>query len=276
MKYTIEGFSQEYAMTLKKAVPVKDKQKTIQIDCTDLVILRWFVDFYPNMKKMTIDGKQYAWLTHKKLLADLPLLDITKRACIERMQKLVEFEILEYKLIKDGGTFSLYTFGKNYINLVRSNDTGDVQSNDTGGIRSTDIGGCVQPNNKDSSISYPSISNSSNKDIKKERKKSGYDEILSQIEDDSLRECYLEYIKMRKMIKAPMTDRALTMLINKVNELEPYSIARKKQLLDTAIINNWKSVYPIKDTRQTNGQQQGSGNMFVDMLNEMHRGQEVK
>lgn len=92
---------------------------------------------------------------------------------------------------------------------------------------------------------------------KKERKKSGYDEILSQIEDDSLRECYLEYIKMRKMIKAPMTDRALTMLINKVNELEPDSIDRQKQLLDTAIINNWKSVYPLKNTNErnnTNGQ----------------------
>ena len=163
MRYTIEGFSQEYAMTLKKAVPIKDKQKTIQIDCTDLVILRWFVDFYPNMKKMTVDGREYAWLTHKKLLADLPLLDITKRACIERMQKLVEFGILDYKLIKDGGTFSLYTFGKNYINLVRSNDAEGVQSNGIGGMRSTDTGGSGQTDNKDSSISYPSIKDSSTK-----------------------------------------------------------------------------------------------------------------
>ena len=271
MRYTIEGFSQEYAMTLKKAVPVKDKQKTIQIDCTDLVILRWFVDFYPNMKKMTVDGKEYAWLTHKKLLADLPLLDITKRACIERMQKLVEFGILEYKLIKDGGTFSLYTFGKNYINLVRSNDTGGMRSNGIGGMQSTNTGECVQPDNKDSSITYPSISNSSVMDSKKERKKSGYDEILSQIEDDSLRELYLDYIKMRKMIKAPMTDRALTMLINKVNELEPYDIDRQKKLLETAIMNNWKSVYPLKDNepKQPNRQQQSSrrnGNVFLDML----------
>ena len=254
MKYTIEGFSQEYAMTLKKTVQTKDKEKTIQIDCTDLVILRWFVDFYPNMKKMTIDGKEYAWLTHKKLLTDLPLLDITKRACIERMQKLVEFGILDYKLVKDGGTFSLYSFGRNYINLVRSTDTGE-QSNDTGGIRSNSTGAYVQTDNKDSSISDSSID-----DNKKERK-NGYDKILSQIEDDSLRELYLEYIKMRKMIKAPMTDRALTMLINKVNELEPNSIDRKKQLLETAIMNNWKSVYPLKNTNErnnANGQTNGN------------------
>ena len=84
---------------------------------------------------------------------------------------------------------------------------------------------------------------------KKESKKTSYDEILSQIPDDSLKDLYLEYIKMRKMIKAPMTDRALTMLIKKVNELEPIDINRQKQLLETAIMNNWKSVYPLKDSR---------------------------
>ena len=118
MKYTIEGFSQAYAMTLKKEVEVNGKTKTIKIDCTDLVILRWFVDFYPNMKKIDVDGVQYAWLTHKKLLTDLPLIDISKRAFIERMQKLVEFGILSYKLLKEGGTFSLYGFGENYKNLI--------------------------------------------------------------------------------------------------------------------------------------------------------------
>ena len=169
MKHTIEGFSQEYATTLKKKVKIKqrgeEKEKEIKIDCTDLVILRWFVDFFPNMKKMIIDGKEYAWLTHKKMLNDLPLLDISKRACIDRMQKLVEFGILEYKLIKDGGTFSLYSFGKNYINLVGSNEQG-VRSNDIGGVRSNDIGGDVQPDNKDKSIIDKSINN--NKEINKE------------------------------------------------------------------------------------------------------------
>lgn len=152
MKYTIEGFSQKYALSFKKTVPYKDKEKTIKLDFTDLVILRWFVDFYPNMRKMSVDGREYAILTHNKLLSDLPLLDITKRACIERMQKLVEFEILDYQLVKEGGTFSLYTFGKNYINLVRSTDTGVAQSTNAGGIRSTDTGGGGQPANKDNSI----------------------------------------------------------------------------------------------------------------------------
>ena len=160
MKNTIAGFNQEYALTLKKTVPAKgDTEKTIKIDCTDLVILRWLVDFYPSMKKMTVDGREYVWLTHKKLQEDIPLLDISKRSCVERMQKLVEFKILDYKFLKQGGTFSLYAFGENYINLVRSTDYPVCSQPDTGctveplpGVGSTIHPVDGQPDNKDISI----------------------------------------------------------------------------------------------------------------------------
>ena len=85
----------------------------------------------------------------------------------------------------------------------------------------------------------------------KPSKKTGYDIILAQIKDNSLRDLYYEYIKMRKMIKSPMTDRALTMLINKVNELEPNNVERQKQVLNNAILNNWKSVYPLRENTGT-------------------------
>jgi hypothetical protein len=96
--------------------------------------------------------------------------------------------------------------------------------------------------------------NTFNNTSKKERKAS-YDEILSSITDDDLKILYLDYIKMRKLIKSPMTDRALQMLIKKVNELEPDSIDRQKQMLENAIMNNWKSVYPIKK-EANNGQRE--------------------
>lgn len=105
---------------------------------------------------------------------------------------------------------------------------------------------------QESNTSNNTLNNTSKKERKKE---TSYDEILSSITNDDLRELYLEYIKMRKMIKAPMTDRALTMLINKVNELEPNSIENQKKLLETAIMNNWKSVYPLKDTGKADKKQ---------------------
>lgn len=164
MRYTIEGFSQEYAMTLKKHIERKGKLVEIKIDCTDLVILRWFVDFYPKMKKMIIDGKEYAWLTHKKLIEDLPLIDISKNAFIERMQKLVEFNILDYQFIKEGGTFSLYTFGDNYNKLIDNNgivlnNNGVQGQTGTGVYGQTDTGVDGQTYTKDNTINNTSINN---------------------------------------------------------------------------------------------------------------------
>lgn len=82
----------------------------------------------------------------------------------------------------------------------------------------------------------------------KESKSSSFDSLLSEISDDELRNLYYEFIDMRKKIKSPITsERALKMLINKVNELEPKDISRQKKMLENAIVNNWKSVYPLKD-----------------------------
>ena len=82
----------------------------------------------------------------------------------------------------------------------------------------------------------------------KESKSSSFDSLLSEIADDELRNLYYEYIAMRKAIKSPITtERALKMLINKVDELEPNDISRKKKLLENAIVGNWKSVYPLKE-----------------------------
>ena len=67
-----------------------------------------------------------------------------------------------------------------------------------------------------------------------------YEDILSSVSDNGLRELYFEYIKMRKMIKAPMTNRALSMLIERVNDIEPLDVERRKKMLEEAIVNNWQ------------------------------------
>lgn len=165
MKYTIEGFNQQYAISLKKDIDENGKTKTIKLDCTDLVILRWFVDFYPKMDKHIIDGEVYVMLSHKKIVEDLPIIDITKRAFIERMKKFVILGILKYQLVKESGTYSYYAFGDNYINLIKhQNDTEGIRSNDIGytlerdrGIRSNNIGVYDGTYNKDTSIKNKSI-----------------------------------------------------------------------------------------------------------------------
>jgi predicted phage replisome organizer len=90
-----------------------------------------------------------------------------------------------------------------------------------------------------------------NKNKKKKSSSSDFDSILSEISDDSLRDLYIEFINMRKKIKSPIaSERALRMLINKVNELEPNDIGKQKKMLENAIVNNWKSVYPLKEEKK--------------------------
>lgn len=248
MKNSIEGFNQAYAMTLKKEVEQNGKLVTRKVDCTDLVILRWLVDFYPKMRTMDVDGERYVMLTFGKLQKDLPLLDISKRALSERLQKLVEFKILKYKFIKDGGTFSLFAFGENYINLVRSTDDGVCVQPTTGyavdqqrGMRSTDDGVCAQPTTKDNSIINNSIIN---KKEKEEKEKTINDIIAEQKEE--LQEPLREYVKMRKAIKKPITTHGVELALKKLEELTT-SESEAVEIINQSVMNSWQGLFPLNE-----------------------------
>lgn len=285
MKYTIEGFSQEFALTLRKEVEARGKMITKKIDCTDLVILRWFVDFFPNMKKVEVDGKQYAWLTHKKLMEDLPLIDINKRAFMERMQKLVEFNILTYKLLQEGGTFSLYGFGENYAGLISTG--GGVRSNNTGGAvqttqgaRSNDTGGHVQTADKDSSIKDPSIKDISisDKREKKESKKDSFDQLIDKyIEEivppdkaEVIKGLLKDWLKVRKAKRAAMTDRAIELNLRALKSVAIESGMSVEKYLEAIIMRGWQAFYPIKEYGGGSGNPNGaaSNNPFLNIAKE--------
>ena len=88
-------------------------------------------------------------------------------------------------------------------------------------------------------------------DKKKERKKASkktndYDSIIDDmVKDEDIKEGLQEFLKMRKLIKKPMTDRALKQLINKLFSLSSNK-EEQLQILDNSIINNWSSIYPLK------------------------------
>ena len=85
------------------------------------------------------------------------------------------------------------------------------------------------------------IKNLNNKNIKESNTK--YDEILENIFNNDLKQLYKDYIEMRDSINAPLTKRGLKMLIDRVDRLSGFNLEVQKQLLETAIINNWKNVY---------------------------------
>lgn len=118
MKYTLEGFSQEAALSMQATITEGGRTKIIKLDLIDLTIIRWIVDFYPNMKKIIIEGTEYVWLDYSAFVEDMPLLALSNQSLYKRCMKMVRLGILKHKTVRSKGTFSYYAFGPEYSRLV--------------------------------------------------------------------------------------------------------------------------------------------------------------
>lgn len=118
MKYTLEGFSQEAALSMQATITEGGRTKTIKLDLVDLTIIRWIVDFYPSMKKVLIEGTEYVWLDYSTFVEDMPLLGLSNQSLYKRCMKMVQLGVLKHKTVRSKGTFSYYAFGPEYSRLV--------------------------------------------------------------------------------------------------------------------------------------------------------------
>lgn len=86
-----------------------------------------------------------------------------------------------------------------------------------------------------------------NKDkLERERSEAIY-EILMSIRDEELRELYHDYVMQRKTDGTPLTPKGLEMLIARGNRLSDLDLAVHRAIVETAIINNWKSLYAPRE-----------------------------
>lgn len=132
-------------------------------------------------------------------------------------------------IIKNSYTINNVLFNKYRVNL-------DVINNFTGS-KETLLGGSKE------TLHYNNNIDNNNKESKKE---SNYDAIInSQITNGDLKSAIYEFIKMRKLIKKPMTDRALQLLISKLHKLAN-SPDKAVQVLNQSIVNNWQDIYELK------------------------------
>lgn len=118
MKYTLEGFSQAAALSMQATITENGRTKTIKLDIVDLNILRWIVDFYPNMKKTYIEGDEYVWVDYSTFIEDMPLLNLSKQSLYKRCMKMVQLGVLKHKTVRSNGTYSYYGFGPEYTRLI--------------------------------------------------------------------------------------------------------------------------------------------------------------
>ena len=110
--------------------------------------------------------------------------------------------------------------------------------------------------------------NNNKKESKKEKQISYNSIIHDCIQDESVKQEIYEFIKMRKLIKKPLTNRALKGIISKLNELSSNPVEQAK-ILERSIENDWSSIYPLPsddNSYQNDGDRHGSTETEQDGL----------
>ena len=73
--------------------------------------------------------------------------------------------------------------------------------------------------------------------------------IVKDIDSDELRKAVSDFIEMRKAIKKPLTERGLTLMLDKLMKMTSDE-KEQIEILNQSIEHNWLSVYPLKDAKE--------------------------
>ena len=116
------------------------------------------------------------------------------------------------------------------IRLIGIHKYDEVFTNVLEGIHKCEEGYSQKLKDNNTSINNTSINN------KKEIKERYFDK-------EELNDLFNEFLDFRKKLKAVNSDKAITLLINKLNE---YDDETKMKMINQSIENSWKSVFPLK------------------------------
>nr|UVX87044.1 MAG: winged helix-turn-helix domain protein [Bacteriophage sp.] len=266
MKYTIEGFSQEAALGMQTTITENGHTKTIKLDIVDLTILRWIVDFYPNMKKTIIDGTEYAWVDYTAFIEDMPLLGLSNQSLYKRCIKMVQLGVLKHKTVRSKGTFSYYGFGPEYPRLVsRSNKTTNAPAStptNTPTAEHDPWADATRANTEQfQTPTYepqPLLAEPEPKpQPKKTRKAKSFDDIIDNYTNDPQTKDLLgAWLQNRKAKRAAMTDRAIQGCINKLDRCAQESRMSVNDYLDEVVCRGWSAFFAINNYQRTGTQKQ--------------------
>ena len=90
---------------------------------------------------------------------------------------------------------------------------------------------------------------------KKEKKKSNFDLLIEDYTDNTdLKSTIYDFIKMRKTIKAAMTDNALKLMLKKLDGFTSNDEIKIK-ILEQSILNSWKGIFKLKEDNNGSSKQ---------------------
>lgn len=255
MKYTILGFNQEKALELG-------------FDVEDLLIIRWFVDFYSSSKmiKMNVGDKTYAWVNYSGVIKDIPILNMKKDTLSRRMKKICETGIMEHETLKQGGTFSLYKLTDKYDQLISTDKKTDgTEKNPEGYGKKSQPLTDKNPEQNINLLNNNSIKDINtystkeellhpkNEDVGKNSKKETVNSVIAEYtENKDLKDALHDFVDMRTKMRKPLTPRAMKLSLNKLDELALDDIT-KIAIVNQSIEHGWQTFYKLQNN---NGQRQ--------------------
>lgn len=93
------------------------------------------------------------------------------------------------------------------------------------------------------------IANNKVDNIDKEKPKTVGTLINGYTDNEDLQKALMDFAKMRKSIKNPLTQRAMELLFDKLDKLTDDDNT-KIEILNQSIMNNWKGVFELKETKK--------------------------
>lgn len=182
---------------------------------------------------LSIIRKTYGFNKKADRVAQSVLSEMTGLAKPNVCRVMKQLRQMKVVLIDDSKMSHLVEFNKRYKEWEKRYQSDNSYQNDS-----------YQPDNETviTEITKPL---SAIQPQKKERKK---DKEFS-IPDWIPAESWDGFVAMRKAIKNPMTDRAYKLIVKQLDDFrnQGFDIGA---ILDASTVNNWKSVYPLKDQRR--------------------------
>lgn len=249
MRYSIFDFNQEMCVSLG-------------LTMDDLLLMDYIqrAAANPSMKHHN-KYSLYVWLSHEKILQDLPILNISKETLKKHLKKLVDLELLDRAVIsndKNRGSKAYYGLTDKFISLQFSgvkNDTCSIQpgvKNDTCSPRpgvKNDTPDRVLVINKQ--LKDISIKNTNSKSLVK--KKSLYqkmqDEILLFTKDTKVQEALTQFLDLQLEIYKEQGKTYYSNIFKSRLKKLKTDFDKKDWLavIENATEHGWQNFYPVKE-----------------------------
>lgn len=158
---------------------------------------------------------------------------ISRQNVRSALEKFKKYEFLTYESTKTGLLITIVNWGNYQGYIAEGNQETNQEVTNT------------QPTGNQQVTTNKNYKN--NKNYENDKK----DIIGDFTQDESLKQAINDFIQMRKLIKKPLTDRALKIILNKLSSLSSDASTQIK-ILEQSIANSWQSVFPLKEEEVKN------------------------